>query len=208
MKSMVAGLRALSAPFGSPGWCFHPRLLNTLERLKDSTGRYLVERRAIDLRRDRRWRHLARLQIRDHGSGPDEPRPALNVSQSHVSRVEGGRPLTEGQWQTSPRCSLARARREPRTKTLCGCSLGGCPAKSSGPYRTRRAASVSSRIDRSQWRPSRHCATASVSGSGRSRDGRHTQRFKRSVTSLSRRVLRSPSCSSDRDPTSLRQGRR
>jgi HK97 family phage major capsid protein len=43
LKNMVARLRAVNAPFSSPGWLFHPRLLNTLERLKDSTGRYLAE---------------------------------------------------------------------------------------------------------------------------------------------------------------------
>jgi HK97 family phage major capsid protein len=40
---MVARLRATNAPFARPGWVFNGRLLNTLEKLKDSTGRYLQD---------------------------------------------------------------------------------------------------------------------------------------------------------------------
>lgn len=43
LKAMVAGVRAANAPFLRPGWVFNPRLLTTLEQLKDSTGRYLLE---------------------------------------------------------------------------------------------------------------------------------------------------------------------
>ncbi len=42
-KNLVAGLRAANAPFQQPGWIFNPRTINTLERLKDSTGRYLAD---------------------------------------------------------------------------------------------------------------------------------------------------------------------
>jgi HK97 family phage major capsid protein len=43
LKDMVAAIRAQNAPFNRPGWIFHPRLLNTLEKMKDSSGRYLAE---------------------------------------------------------------------------------------------------------------------------------------------------------------------
>jgi HK97 family phage major capsid protein len=43
LKNMVANLRAVNAPFLRPGWVFHPRTLNTLEKLKDGQGRYLAE---------------------------------------------------------------------------------------------------------------------------------------------------------------------
>ena len=43
LKATVAGLRAVNAPFRNPGWLFNPRLLATLEQIKDSTGRYLAD---------------------------------------------------------------------------------------------------------------------------------------------------------------------
>jgi HK97 family phage major capsid protein len=43
LKDMVANIRATNAPFANPGWIFHPRALNTLEKLKDSTGHYLAD---------------------------------------------------------------------------------------------------------------------------------------------------------------------
>jgi HK97 family phage major capsid protein len=43
LKAVVASLRALNAPFMRPGWLFHPRLLATLETVKDTTGRYLAD---------------------------------------------------------------------------------------------------------------------------------------------------------------------
>jgi HK97 family phage major capsid protein len=43
LKDMLAALRAVNAPFARPGWVFNGRLLNTLEKLKDSTGRYLTD---------------------------------------------------------------------------------------------------------------------------------------------------------------------
>jgi len=43
LKDMVANLRTANAPFAKPGWVFSPRTLNTLEKVKDSTGRYLGE---------------------------------------------------------------------------------------------------------------------------------------------------------------------
>jgi HK97 family phage major capsid protein len=43
LKGAVATLRELNAPFLRPGWIFHPRLLGTLDRFKDSTGRYLAD---------------------------------------------------------------------------------------------------------------------------------------------------------------------
>lgn len=39
----VSALRTVNAPFGSPGWVFHPRVLKGLQKLKDSTGRYLTD---------------------------------------------------------------------------------------------------------------------------------------------------------------------
>ena len=39
----VAVLRSANAPFLNPGWVFHPRLLSTLQKLKDTTDRYLQE---------------------------------------------------------------------------------------------------------------------------------------------------------------------
>lgn len=43
LKAMVASVRALNAPFRRPGWLFNPRLLSTLETVKDTTGRYLAD---------------------------------------------------------------------------------------------------------------------------------------------------------------------
>jgi len=43
LKSMVGSLREQNAPFRQPGWIFHPRTLGVLERLKDTTGRYLAD---------------------------------------------------------------------------------------------------------------------------------------------------------------------
>jgi HK97 family phage major capsid protein len=43
LKDMVAALREQNAPFNRPGWVFAPRTINSLEKLKDSTGRYLAE---------------------------------------------------------------------------------------------------------------------------------------------------------------------
>jgi HK97 family phage major capsid protein len=43
LKAIVAGLRSANAPFLSPGWVFNPRLLSTLETVKDTTGRYLAD---------------------------------------------------------------------------------------------------------------------------------------------------------------------
>jgi HK97 family phage major capsid protein len=43
LKDVVANLRGLNAPFQRPGWVFHPRTINTLEKVKDSTGRYLAD---------------------------------------------------------------------------------------------------------------------------------------------------------------------
>jgi HK97 family phage major capsid protein len=42
-KDLVAAIRTQNALFERPGWIFHPRLLNTLEKLKDANGRYLAE---------------------------------------------------------------------------------------------------------------------------------------------------------------------
>jgi HK97 family phage major capsid protein len=43
LKDMVAALRTVNAPFNRPGWAFNGRLLNTLEKVKDNTGRYLAD---------------------------------------------------------------------------------------------------------------------------------------------------------------------
>jgi len=43
LKDVVASLRAQNAPFRNPGWIFHPRTISTLEKLKDTTGRYLAD---------------------------------------------------------------------------------------------------------------------------------------------------------------------
>jgi HK97 family phage major capsid protein len=43
LKDLVANIRAQNAPFAKPGWVFNPRLLNTLEKVKDTTGHYLAE---------------------------------------------------------------------------------------------------------------------------------------------------------------------
>ena len=43
LKDVVAALRQQNAPFGSPGWIFNPRLLNTLDKMKASDGRYLAD---------------------------------------------------------------------------------------------------------------------------------------------------------------------
>jgi len=37
----VAALRAANAPFAQPGWVLAPRTLSSLEKVKDTTGRYL-----------------------------------------------------------------------------------------------------------------------------------------------------------------------
>ena len=44
LKDMVAGLRDANAPFNRPGWAFNPRTINTLEKLKTTTGEYLGDR--------------------------------------------------------------------------------------------------------------------------------------------------------------------
>ena len=43
LKDMVAALRTANAPFLRPGWAFHPRTINTLEKVKDTTERYLAD---------------------------------------------------------------------------------------------------------------------------------------------------------------------
>ena len=43
LKDMVAALRAINAPFARPGWIFNARLLNTLEKVKTTTGEYLAD---------------------------------------------------------------------------------------------------------------------------------------------------------------------
>jgi HK97 family phage major capsid protein len=43
LKDWVSSLREQNAPFNRPGWVFHPRTINGLEKLKDSTGHYLAE---------------------------------------------------------------------------------------------------------------------------------------------------------------------
>jgi HK97 family phage major capsid protein len=43
LKAVVAALRGANAPFQKPGWIFHPRLLSTLETVKDADGRYLAD---------------------------------------------------------------------------------------------------------------------------------------------------------------------
>ncbi len=43
LKDQVAALRNVNAPFQRPGWIFAPRTLNTIEKIKDSQGRYLAE---------------------------------------------------------------------------------------------------------------------------------------------------------------------
>jgi HK97 family phage major capsid protein len=43
LKDMVAALRAVNAPFSSPGWVFHPRTINTLEKIKTTTNEYLAD---------------------------------------------------------------------------------------------------------------------------------------------------------------------
>jgi HK97 family phage major capsid protein len=43
LKDVVAAMRSLNAPFANPGWIFHPRLLSTLEKMKDAEGRYLAD---------------------------------------------------------------------------------------------------------------------------------------------------------------------
>jgi HK97 family phage major capsid protein len=40
---MVANIRMANGLFLKPGWIFSPRLINTLEKIKDTTGRYLAE---------------------------------------------------------------------------------------------------------------------------------------------------------------------
>jgi HK97 family phage major capsid protein len=43
LKTLVGTLRLQNAPFLQPGWIFNPVILGTLEKLKDSTGRYLAD---------------------------------------------------------------------------------------------------------------------------------------------------------------------
>jgi len=43
LKDQVAALRNVNAPFQRPGWIFAPRTLNTIQKIKDSQGRYLGE---------------------------------------------------------------------------------------------------------------------------------------------------------------------
>jgi HK97 family phage major capsid protein len=43
LMDMVAALRNANAPFNRPGWVFHPRLLSTLEKVKDLQDRYLKD---------------------------------------------------------------------------------------------------------------------------------------------------------------------
>lgn len=43
LKEAVANLRAAGGTFLKPAWIFHPRLLSSLEVVKDTTGRYLAE---------------------------------------------------------------------------------------------------------------------------------------------------------------------
>jgi HK97 family phage major capsid protein len=41
LMDMIGGLRDVNAPFLSPGWCFSPRLITVLQKMKTSTGAYL-----------------------------------------------------------------------------------------------------------------------------------------------------------------------
>jgi HK97 family phage major capsid protein len=41
LMDMLAGLRDVNAPMMSPGWCFNPRLINVLQKMKTGTGVYL-----------------------------------------------------------------------------------------------------------------------------------------------------------------------
>ena len=43
LKDIVATARSLNAPFLKPAWMFHPRLLSTLEKIKDGQNRYLAD---------------------------------------------------------------------------------------------------------------------------------------------------------------------
>lgn len=43
LKDVVAALRTANAPFRRPGWAFHPRTINTLDKIKDGQGRYLAD---------------------------------------------------------------------------------------------------------------------------------------------------------------------
>jgi HK97 family phage major capsid protein len=43
LKDMVANIRMANGRFQKPGWVFSPRLINTLEKIKDTTGRYLAD---------------------------------------------------------------------------------------------------------------------------------------------------------------------
>jgi HK97 family phage major capsid protein len=43
LKNMVANIRAVNGPFFRPSWIFNPRLLSTLEKVKDTTNRYLAD---------------------------------------------------------------------------------------------------------------------------------------------------------------------
>lgn len=43
LMDVVASLRTANAPFANPGWLFNPRTINTLQKVKDTTGRYLAD---------------------------------------------------------------------------------------------------------------------------------------------------------------------
>jgi HK97 family phage major capsid protein len=43
LKQTIANVRAANGRFERPGWIFNPRLLSTLEQIKDTTGRYLMD---------------------------------------------------------------------------------------------------------------------------------------------------------------------
>lgn len=43
LKGVVANVRAAKGRFSQPGWLFNPRLLSTLERIKTTTGEYLID---------------------------------------------------------------------------------------------------------------------------------------------------------------------
>lgn len=43
LKDLVANVRMANGRFQRPGWAFNPRTINTLEKIKDTTGRYLAD---------------------------------------------------------------------------------------------------------------------------------------------------------------------
>ena len=65
-------LRAVNAPFRRPGWVFHPRTLNTLEKVKDGNDRYLAEAGLSHLRPHRRRRNAAGLPVPDDDADPGQ----------------------------------------------------------------------------------------------------------------------------------------